>query len=152
MSKPITSLTISAKEIASKLISGIDVIDPFSLKTIHVNGIWDTGATRSVITQHTAHALGLISVGQRTVRGVHGVKNVNVYLATIHLDDTDIEITEQVTECDELSSDGSIGALIGMNIISLGDFAISNFQGKTKFTFRSPSKAHVDYTHEYIKL
>lgn len=147
MRKPITSLIVSAKEIATKLISHIDVIDPFSGKAICINGIWDTGATRSVVTKHTAQALGLVSVGQRTVRGVHGVKNVNVYLATIHLEGTDIEITEQVTECDELSSDGSVGALIGMNIISTGDFAVSNYRGKTKFTFRSPSKAHVDYTH-----
>lgn len=146
MKKNITSLVVSAKGIANKLISVVEVGNPFSNSTILVNGIWDTGATRSVITKATAQALGLISVGQRTVRGVHGVKNVNVYLATIHLSSTNIEITEQVTECDELSNDGSVGALIGMNIISTGDFAVSNFRGRTKFTFRSPSIANVDYT------
>jgi len=146
MKKSKTALTISAKGIANKLISNIDVFNPFSDAKINVRGIWDTGATRSVVTKNTATALGLISVGQRTVRGVHGIKNVNVYLATIQLSGTDIMITEQVTECDELSNDGSVGALIGMNIISTGDFAISNFRGRTKFTFRSPSKANVDYT------
>jgi len=139
-------LVVSAKGISNKLISNIEVASPFSNATIPVRGIWDTGATRSVITKSTAQALGLISVGQRQVRGVHGVKMVNVYLATIHLCETDIEITEQVTECDELSNDGSIGALIGMNIISTGDFAVSNYRGRTKFTFRSPSIANVDYT------
>lgn len=146
MKKPKNSLVVSIKGIANKLISAIHIEDPFTGKSISVSGIWDTGATRSVITKKTAHALGLISVGQRTVRGVHGLRSVNVYLATIHLAGTDIEITEQVTECDELSNDGSVGALLGMNIISTGDFAVSNYRGRTKFTFRSPSIAHVDYT------
>jgi len=146
MKKAKTSLTVSAKGIVNKLISFVEVKNPFSNDVVKVNGIWDTGATRSVVTAKTANALGLISVGQRKVRGVHGIKNVNVYLATIRLSDTDIEITEQVTECDELSNDGSVGALIGMNVISTGDFAISNYRGRTKFTFRSPSIANVDYT------
>jgi len=146
MKKVKTSLTISARGIVNKLISVVEVRNPFSNDVVKVQGIWDTGATRSVVTASTANALGLISVGQRKVRGVHGIKNVNVYLATIRLSDTDIEITEQVTECDELSNDGSVGALIGMNIISTGDFAISNYRGRTKFTFRSPSIANVDYT------
>lgn len=146
MKKAKTSLTVSTKGIVNKLISIVEVKNPFSNDVVKVHGIWDTGATRSVVTATTANALGLISVGQRKVRGVHGIKNVNVYLATIHLSDTDIEITEQVTECDELSNDGSVGALIGMNIISTGDFAISNYRGRTNFTFRSPSIKSVDYT------
>lgn len=35
--------------------------------------------------------------------------------------------------------------LIGMDIITRGDFAISNFNGKTLFSFRSPSVASVDF-------
>ena len=38
-----------------------------------------------------------------------------------------------------------IDVLIGMDIISLGDFAISNFEGKTQFSFRIPSQKDVDY-------
>ena len=38
-----------------------------------------------------------------------------------------------------------------MDIISLGDFAVSNFQGKTAFTFRTPSKVMTDYVRE-IKI
>ena len=39
----------------------------------------------------------------------------------------------------------AIRILIGMDIISLGDFSVSNFNGKTQFTFRIPSQAHTDY-------
>jgi hypothetical protein len=50
-----------------------------------------------------------------------------------------------VSECTELSTDGSIGVLIGMNIINKGDFAITNFQGKTTMSFRIPSKQKIDF-------
>jgi hypothetical protein len=35
--------------------------------------------------------------------------------------------------------------LIGMDIITLGDFAVSNFEGVTKFSFRVPSLSHIDF-------
>ena len=38
-----------------------------------------------------------------------------------------------------------IDILIGMDIISKGDFAISNYDGKTQFSFRLPSQQDVDY-------
>jgi hypothetical protein len=44
----------------------------------------------------------------------------------------------------EIGNQG-IDVLIGMDIISLGDFAISNFDGKTQFSFRIPSQRHVEY-------
>ena len=38
-----------------------------------------------------------------------------------------------------------IDVLIGMDIISKGDFAVSNYNGKTQFSFRLPSQEDVDY-------
>lgn len=38
-----------------------------------------------------------------------------------------------------------IDVLIGMDVISKGDFAISNYNGKTQFSFRIPSQNDVDY-------
>ena len=47
--------------------------------------------------------------------------------------------------CDsEIGSQG-IGMLIGMDIITKGDFAVSNHNGKTVFTFRTPSEETTDY-------
>jgi len=42
-------------------------------------------------------------------------------------------------------------ALIGMDIIGRGDFAISNFEGKTAFTYRTPSVAKTDYVEAMNK-
>ena len=41
-----------------------------------------------------------------------------------------------------------IDVLIGMDIISKGDFAISNYDEKTQFSFRLPSQKDVDYKQE----
>jgi hypothetical protein len=38
--------------------------------------------------------------------------------------------------------------LIGMDIMSLGDFAVSNLGGRTKFTFQMPSTHDTDYEME----
>ena len=114
-------------------------------KVLNTFGIWDTGATDSVITASVAKSLDLIPVGQKKVRGVHGVKVVNEYFVEITLNNENISIKAKVTECDELSSNGSVGLLIGMNIISMGDFAITNFEGKTVMTFRVPSLQRIDF-------
>jgi len=39
----------------------------------------------------------------------------------------------------------SCDMLIGMDVINHGDFAISNFDGKTTFSFRIPSLAKIDF-------
>lgn len=35
--------------------------------------------------------------------------------------------------------------LIGMDIISQGDFCVSNYRGRTVFTFRIPSQGVIDF-------
>ena len=44
--------------------------------------------------------------------------------------------------------DQGIDVLIGMDIISMGDFAVSNHDGKLVFTFRIPSIKTTDYVVE----
>ena len=41
--------------------------------------------------------------------------------------------------------------LIGMDIINLGDFAITNKNGNTKFTFEIPSSRDIDFVKENKK-
>jgi len=39
-----------------------------------------------------------------------------------------------------------LGVLVGMDVISRGDFATSCLGGQTRFTFRVPSSEHADFT------
>lgn len=43
---------------------------------------------------------------------------------------------------------GDVDLLIGMDIISQGDFSVTCPQGKTKFSFRLPSQANIDFVTE----
>ena len=42
--------------------------------------------------------------------------------------------------------------LIGMDIITLGDFSVTNFEGKTTFSFRYPSCETINYAMQAKEL
>lgn len=131
--------------ISNIIVSDVEIKNPFNNKVINAQGIWDTGAQGSVVTKKAADRLGLIPIGATMIRGVHGAREVNVYRVTITLNNKSITLTTNVTECDDLSADDSIGMLIGMNVINLGDFSISNYMGNTVMSFRVPSLRRIDY-------
>ncbi len=147
MKDVIHALTIFHEGISNNIVSSVEIVNPFTEKKVITKGLWDTGATDSAITLSLAKELGLIEVQRIAVSGVHGVKEVPVYYVEIELNDGDgaISLRALVSECTELSSDGSVGALIGMNVINRGDFAISNFGGKTTMSFRTPSLQKIDF-------
>ena len=139
------AITNTVKGIARNITTSVEIKDVFTGNSIQTKGLWDTGATGSVITKSMASALGLMSFGKRKVRGVHGEREVNVYYVNITLNNKNITLNAHVTECNELSSDHSIGMLIGLNIINMGDFAITNYQGNTTMSFRVPSLQKIDF-------
>jgi hypothetical protein len=130
---------------ARAVITPVEVTNLITSQKILTQGLWDTGATGSVITKSIADALGLFPVRRSTVSGVHGQKEVNVYFVNITLNNRNITLNAQVTECDELSPDNSVGMLIGMNVITMGDFAITNYGGNTTMSFRVPSLQKIDF-------
>lgn len=144
----VSVLTCKTKGIADKIITPITVKDVISQRQIQTNGLWDTGATSSAITKKAAQQLGLPAIAKTYVRGVHGVNEVNVYYIEIVLNNPKMTIKCKVTECNELSNSGNVDMLLGMNVISRGDFHISNFGGNTTMTFRVPSMEETDYVSE----
>ena len=111
--------------------------------------IWDTGATHTVITSNVVAALGLKPSGKATVQVVgQGSK------AQIHETDTflvNLILPNHVGLSGIRVSLGSLGGsdvLIGMDVISLGDFAVTNWNGKTCWSFRFPSVAEIDFVKE----
>lgn len=106
--------------------------------------IWDTGATDCVISQDVVDRCHLKPITMTQVQGVHGVAMAEVYLVNMRLPNGIMFRNVRVTKGDL----GSAHALIGMNIITLGDFSITNKGGVTVFSFRYPSQASVDYVKE----
>jgi len=105
------------------------------------HGIWDTGASGTVITQNVVQQLGLQPTGQKQVNAANGVYIANTYLVNVVLP-SDIHVQHvEVTE----GQLGGADVLIGMDIITLGDFSITNMGGTTVMSFRTPSCAEVDF-------
>ena len=129
-------------KITRTLITSAQIKLPSSLvgrdsKTwINVKSIWDTGATNSVITHSVVEKLNLYPTGKATVLGINSRQIVNTYMVDIGLPNRVVIPDVIVTEC-EINSPG-IDLLIGMNIIQLGDLAISNGPGQTIFSFAIP--------------
>jgi hypothetical protein len=111
---------------------------------VEFNALWDTGATNCVITQAVIDACGLSPIGRTEVTGVHGKAESDVYLVNISLPNNVEFIGISVTK-GEL---GDADILIGMHIITQGDFAVTSFNGITKFSFKVPSEDHIDFVQE----
>jgi len=124
-----------------------------SLKTGKVKflGIWDTGATSTVITQKVVDALGLKPIGIALVNTA-SEQNVQTfeYMVDVHLYDGEVCVQNVRVTLGNLSGGGD--CLVGMDIITLGDFAITNVNGTTTFSFRIPSVQEIDFVKQTKQL
>ena len=112
----------------------------------NVDALWDTGATGTCISKEAVAALNLVPLGKQQIRTPSGLSIVNTYQIDILLPNQ-LTVTDIVVRDSEIGNQG-LGALIGMDIINLGDFAVSSHNGKTVFTFRTPSVKKTDYVAE----
>lgn len=133
-----------ANGLANKLINDVLVIS--GDKNILVKAQWDTGATGTCISEKVRNDLGLIRVSTQKICTPTGQADADVCLVDVGLPNSVLirGVPVVVTKI----GDQGIGMLIGMNIIGMGDFAVSNFEGKTTFTFRIPSQKITNYVAE----
>lgn len=149
----VSAFTIKAPGIANVLPTEVSVFQPIpgqNPKVEKFKAIWDTGATKSVITHDVVERLGLIGSGKSNLHGVTGKKeNAVTYLVTLILPNKVSVEGVRVVEVPQITSDFDL--LIGMDIITLGDFSVTNVSGNTVFSFRTPSVKMIDYVEEFNK-
>ncbi|MCU0782769.1 MAG: retroviral-like aspartic protease family protein [Verrucomicrobia bacterium] len=109
---------------------------------VQFDAIWDTGATNSVISQKVVDACGLKPIGMAIVHTGNGSRNSEVYFVNIILPNGVRCSNVRVTKGD-MAQDTHL--LIGMDIIGVGDFAVTHKDGKTCFSFRCPSTERIDF-------
>ena len=107
--------------------------------------LWDTGATGSMITQAVVEACRLEPRTETTNYHVGGSLATHEFVVNIWLPSHACFSGIRVTR-GELHGDADV--LIGMDIITRGDFAVTNLNGRTKFSFRVPSIADIDFAEE----
>lgn len=108
---------------------------------IELNAIWDTGAMRSTISTKIANELKLIPLGQTRVCHADGESICNYYVVNLLLPNK-IEIKMLMVNDGKLTD---TDMLIGMDVISMCDFAITNPAAETKFPFQVPSTIDIDF-------
>jgi len=132
------------------LINDVGVIEAFDPRitsppqsTKSFKAVWDTGATNSAISSRVVAECQLVPSGKINVSTPSGSSITNTYLVNILLPNgvgvTGVRVSEAILA-------GIEDVLIGMDIIGTGDFAVSNKDGKTVFTFRFPSSDRIDFT------
>lgn len=145
---PVQAFTSEYPQLSNVLINDVVIhkayrpgIDP-ATEGKDFKALWDTGATHSVINQKVIDSLNLVQIGVTKTYHAHGEeKNVPQFLVNIGLPNRVEIFNVRVTRGVISNAD----VLIGMDIIGVGDFAVSNHKGQTRFTFRCPSCEAIDF-------
>jgi len=148
------AFTIKSPGKLREIITDIGISLPFidkknqtqSDRIFRTKALWDTGATNCVVTKQTAKELNLKPIAVSRVSHADGISIANVYFVNVYLPNNLIIPNVRVTECAD--SAGNFGVIIGMDVITLGDFSITNVNNSSTISFRIPSVQTIDYVHE----
>jgi hypothetical protein len=108
------------------------------------NAVWDTGSTGSVISQKVVDKCRLQPIAMTKAQTAGGERNCEVYLINLMLPNGVSFPRIHVTKMD---LGGRTELLIGMDIITRGDLALTHRDGKTCFSFQCPSSADIEFMH-----
>jgi predicted aspartyl protease len=111
---------------------------------LQFTALWDTGAYCSLIRPEVVQKLKLLPVSITKIN-TPSSKNEpsSVYMINLYLPNKVRVANVQVLEGIPSGCD----MLVGMDIIGLGDFAVTNFNNHTVFSFRMPSMTTIDFVH-----
>jgi hypothetical protein len=110
--------------------------------------IFDTGATHSVITQKVVDDWQLKPISMTEVHTSQQKHICEVYIVNIRLPNS---VGFQNWRVTKQGLPAPTEVLLGMDIIGLGDFAVTHKNGKTVFSFRCPSVDCIDFVKDFDK-
>lgn len=145
----IGGFTKAYEEISQILDSEVGLFRNASSTGKIFHAIWDTGATNTSITKNVIDKLGLEPVGKTVTNTANGKRECFIYFVSIVLPNNLGIPKHPVFGMDSI---GGHDVLIGMDIIGLGDFAVTNYGGKTVFSYRYPSLATIDFVKDLDEI
>ena len=138
--------TIRSDGMLRKLITEVTIES--QNHTVKVPALWDTGATGTCISLEVASDLHLIPIGMADIGTGDGDIEAPKYLASKIILPNNVSVENVEVAALKIGSQ-DIGALIGMDIITMGDFVLSYYDGKTYLSFRIPSLQRVDFVKDW---
>ena len=132
-----SAFTIKYSTLVKELYTESKVFDYYNHLNFHETkkSLWDTGATTTGVNIDLVHKLKLRPFRKISAQGAHGKKTVDIYLIDLEIPNNIMFKNIRATGL-ELGED--VDVLVGMDIIMAGDFAITNSNGKTTFTYGTP--------------
>ena len=152
--EPVFALTKEHDEIAQSIYTAAGVCqtkEGENLESLHqeesrirwTKALWDTGATNTCISDRLALELSLNDEDFVKIATAAGVVRVPVYY--IHLFLPNRQVFHEIQVVQFTYTDDDCDVIIGMDIITQGDLALTNQEGHTVFSFRIPSLHTVDF-------
>lgn len=136
------SFYAASDEFCERLLCNVIIFDDCKFKQF--TAIWDTGAMTTNISDNVVKSFGLVPTGTTKLGSIYATNMRPTYEVNIELPGGFRCCGLRVVGVDKIIKD--VDVIIGMDIISLGDFAVSNYNGKTSFSFRFPSQDSIDLT------
>ena len=150
------ALTVKISGRAKQLITNLEVSAAFDPNEPpnpqpakeSTNALWDTGASKSVISRAVVKKLGLTPTGATNVSHAGEMSVSPTHLVNFYLPNKVGMLGILVTE---FEGTGDFGAIVGMDVIAIGDFSVTNMDEQTWMSFRTPSMVSIDYVQEHTK-
>lgn len=144
----ITAYTCPYNKIVDQLIVKCYLSLPSadSVESGPLDALLDTGAMSTCISTEKAAAMGLTQVGMTQVVGANNEPfNAPMYVVRVRMGKMVIPLIPVIGLP---MGNNRHDVIIGMDIISRGDLAITNYEGKTVLSFREPSLERINYVDE----
>jgi hypothetical protein len=148
------AFTWKAPEIQRRIIVPVSVEESLALcrhiekpcQSVKVNALWDTGASITAVSDRLAKMLDLTRIGFAEMGTARGNETTSTYFIDVKLRGippiADVSVVEFVGQ-------GQFDIIIGMDIMSLGDFAVTTGAGRTVLSFRiPPNDVSIDYAEQ----
>ena len=129
-----------------KIITPVNLFSiPYnSSLSLSTDALWDTGASMSAITPDIMNKLKITPIDKKTIAGIHSTQVVDIVYITVELPNSVIKKNIEVAVCNIPSN---VGMILGMDIILLGDLALSNGNSQTLLSFAVPPfKEKIDFS------
>lgn len=117
-----------------------------SAETEALKALWDTGAMCTCVSQTIAQDLGLTQVNTAQVMGANNEPfDAPIFIVKLRMGKL---VLPMIPVIGLPMENAGHDVIIGMDIISKGDLAITNYNGRTMITFREPSMETINYVEE----
>ncbi len=156
---PLLLITKSHPEVVNSVYTMVGIAPPFEMspdepfpyhdhRIIQVKALWDTGASISCISDRLVQQLDLHLLDHEKVVTASGVENMPLLMGHLVFPNQTHFLGWEILQF--RYGDDDCDLIIGMDVINQGDFSITNFGGRTLFSFRIPSLHSIDYEGEWL--